>query len=222
MPEKVKAYKGFNVIAAYNKETETEDEVIECKGFRFEEGKTYEEPEASLCRCGFHACTYPLDVFNYYCMDRLADCKVEYHVVELEDVPSEQEVDSKICAKKITIGRKITAAEMIEISKTFPAEPIEHMYNRNLTSCFLIKNDVTKAEPIIRNAALFSYSSDDLIYKLDYPDVLTYYRLSDGKFELFPTNFYLSDLKNYSFWKGVPTQERLDEYYERKKHGRKN
>ena len=222
MSNKVKAYKGFNITAAYNKETDTFNKAIDCRGFRFEEGKTYEEPEASLCRCGFHACTYPLDVFNYYCTDKLADRKAEYHIVELEDVPSEQEVDSKICAKKITIGRKITAAEMIEISKAFPAEPIEDMGNRNMQSCFFIKDDVTKAEPIIRNTALFTYSSDDLLYKLDYPDCFHYIRLVDGRLESFSTTVHLSELEKYSFWKGVPTQERLDEYYERKKHGRKN
>ena len=222
MSEKVKAYKGFNVIAAYNEETETFDEAIECRGFRFEEGKTYEEPEASLCRCGFHACTYPLDVFNYYKRYEDGIIYTEYHVVDLEDISSEQSEDSKICAKKITIGRRITPDEMIEISKTFPAEPIEGMNNENLTSCFFIKDDVTKAEPIIRNAAMFFFSKDVLISISDNYDKFSYFRLSDGMFESNCKHVNLSNLENYSFWKGIPTQERLDEYYERKKHARKN
>ena len=219
MREKVKAYKGFEVITVYNEETETFEDVIECKGFRFKEGKTYEESEASLCRCGFHACTYPLDVFNYYYTDRHTVGKIEYHVVELEDVSSERENDSKICAKKITIGKKITPVEMVEISKAFPAEPIEGMNKRNLTSCFFIEEDVTKAEPIIRNAVVFPYSSVGLTYILDYPDWFSYYRLSDGKFELVRTEVYLLLLENYSFWTGVPTQEELESYYRCRERG---
>lgn len=218
MSEKVKAYKGFEVIQIYNEKTGTFEDAIDCRGFRFEEGKTYEEPEAKLCRCGFHACTYPLDVFNYYCADKLTERKFEYHIVELEDVSHERSIDSKICAKKITIGRKITFAEMIKISKSFPAEPIEDMSNRNLESCFFIKDDVTKAEPVIEKAAMFDY----LKRENDNHFVFAYYRFSNEKFEPLYTKVYLSDLENYSFWKGVTTQERLDEYYERKKHGRKN
>ena len=48
----MKAYKGFNTD-------------MTCRGFKFEEGKTYEEPEAKLCKSGFHACENPLDCFNY-------------------------------------------------------------------------------------------------------------------------------------------------------------
>lgn len=49
----MKAYKGF-------------DRNMRCRGFQFEEGKTYEEDKAELCKAGFHACTNPLDVWNYY------------------------------------------------------------------------------------------------------------------------------------------------------------
>ena len=38
----MKAYKGFN-------------KDMTCRGFQFEEGKTYEEKEARLCEKGFHA-----------------------------------------------------------------------------------------------------------------------------------------------------------------------
>lgn len=49
----MKAYKGF-------------DKNMQCHGFQFEEGKTYHEDEAELCKRGFHACENPLDVFGYY------------------------------------------------------------------------------------------------------------------------------------------------------------
>ena len=85
----MKAYKGF-------------DKNMQCKGFQFEEGKTYETEEAKLCESGFHACEAPLDVFNYY-----APADSRYHEVELEEVSDETSVDSKRVGKKITIGAEI-------------------------------------------------------------------------------------------------------------------
>ena len=49
----MKAYKGFN-------------KDMTCRGFQFEEGKTYEEENAELCNKGFHACLAPIDVLKYY------------------------------------------------------------------------------------------------------------------------------------------------------------
>lgn len=43
----MKAYKGFN-------------KGLTCRGFQYEEGKTYEEQEAKLCKSGFHACENPI------------------------------------------------------------------------------------------------------------------------------------------------------------------
>ena len=94
----MKAYKGFN-------------KDMTCRGFRFEEGKTYEEKKAWLCHSGFHACEYPLDVFGYY---NPADNV--FHEVELEDVDPERDSDSKVSAKKITIGARLSIARMVELS----------------------------------------------------------------------------------------------------------
>ena len=94
----MKAYKGFN-------------KDMTCRGFQFEEGKTYEEKEAILCKKGFHACLNPIDVFKYYPpVDSI------YHSVEIDDddVYPKREGDSKICGKKIKIGAKLTLVEMIQ------------------------------------------------------------------------------------------------------------
>lgn len=51
---KIKGYKGFNPD-------------MTCRGFKYEEGKDYEEEgEIGACENGFHFCLHPLDVFGYY------------------------------------------------------------------------------------------------------------------------------------------------------------
>lgn len=78
-----------------------------CREFQYEEGKNYEiDEEPELCKCGFHACLRLIDVFQYYCGEFGKDIVV--HEVELEDVSVERtEYDSKVVAKKITIGKRI-------------------------------------------------------------------------------------------------------------------
>lgn len=94
----MKAYKGFN-------------KDMTCRGFQFEEGKTYEEKEAILCKRRFHACANPLDVFNYY-----PPGESVYHEVELDDVSEEKEKDTKICGRKIKIGKQLGLNDMISDS----------------------------------------------------------------------------------------------------------
>ena len=85
----MKCYKGF-------------DKDMKCRGFQYEEGKTYEEDHAKLCESGFHACEDPLDIFSYY---PPADSR--YHEVELEGITGEKEDDTKVCGTRITIGAEI-------------------------------------------------------------------------------------------------------------------
>ena len=98
----MKAYKGFNLD-------------MTCRDFKYEEGKTYEESEAILCEKGFHACINPINCLRYYTLH-----KSVYHEVELEDVVTdiilETETDTKICGKKITIGKELTIDDIVDIS----------------------------------------------------------------------------------------------------------
>ena len=95
------AYKGF-------------DEDMQCyNDFQYVEGETYETDKAVLCECGFHACINPLDVFTYYAGE--IDKDVFIHEVYLKDVSNEENADSKLVAKKITIGRRLTIEDINRI-----------------------------------------------------------------------------------------------------------
>ena len=91
-----KYYKGFN-------------KDMTCRGFQFEEGKSYKEDKAKLCESGFHACENPLDCFTYY-----APGDSVYHEVELEDVSPERSDDTKVVGKAIKIGAKLDIGQIIK------------------------------------------------------------------------------------------------------------
>lgn len=63
-----------------------------CRGFQYEIGKEYETDTAKACECGFHACEYPLDVFNY-----------------------EQNLQTQASAEKQTTDLQLALAELYEL-----------------------------------------------------------------------------------------------------------
>ena len=93
----MKAYKGF-------------DKNMKCRGFQYEVGKEYEEEKAELCNSGFHACTNPLDVWNYY-----SPCDSRFAEVEIEETSKEKCDDSKICGKKIKINAEINITKIVKV-----------------------------------------------------------------------------------------------------------
>nr|DAV80248.1 MAG TPA: hypothetical protein [Caudoviricetes sp.] len=109
----MKAYKGFN-----------KDMTCTPKGgkpFQYKEGETYEEPEAYLCKRGFHACLDPLDCLNYYDI-----CNGVYHEVELDDVFEEHHPeDTKVCGRKIKIGAKLSIKDIVKSSVDFTMERVK-------------------------------------------------------------------------------------------------
>ena len=89
----MKAYKGFN-------------RDMTCRGFQYEEGKTFHEKDAIPCEKGFHACENPLDTFNYY-----APANSVFHEVDLDEVAERHSNgDTKLCAKTIRIGARLDVA----------------------------------------------------------------------------------------------------------------
>jgi hypothetical protein len=91
------AYKGF-------------DENLQCRGFQYEVGKTYEHSgNVSICSTGFHACDNPFDVLNYY------DITGRFAKVTLGgDISRENGGDTKIASGKITIEAEIKLPEFIK------------------------------------------------------------------------------------------------------------
>ena len=96
--ETIKGYKGF-------------DKDMKCRGFQFEEGKEYETDKAKACEAGFHACEYPLDIFNYY-----DPANSIFHKVEQSGNLDKNDGDSKVASTKIKIGVKIDFKAMIQDS----------------------------------------------------------------------------------------------------------
>ena len=93
----MKAYKGFN-------------KDMTCRGYHFEEGKEYHEENATLCKRGFHACEDPIDCFSYYSPGQSV-----YREVELDELNSKKDDDSKICGKHIKIGAKLSVAKICKL-----------------------------------------------------------------------------------------------------------
>ena len=100
----IKSYKAFN-------------KDMTCRGFQYEIGKEYEEKDAEACKCGFHACEYPLDCFSYY-----TPSKSEFCEVEQSGKISKSVLDTKIASSKIKIGTKLNIAELVKAAIEFTEE----------------------------------------------------------------------------------------------------
>jgi len=112
-PEVVQAVKGF-------------DKDWTCRGFRFEVGQEYRHDGiVKLCNSGFHACTYPLDVFGYY-----APADSKYAGVTLHEPVVNNDGDSKIASAHITINDEIKLPEIVRrsvewiLSRIEPGKPL--------------------------------------------------------------------------------------------------
>ena len=90
------AYKGF-------------DKKMQCRGYQFEVGKTYEhEGKVGVCCSGFHSCEYPLDVFGYY-----EPSSSRFAVVHASgQISRETDGDTKIASASIAIKAGIGLADM--------------------------------------------------------------------------------------------------------------
>lgn len=113
----MKAYKGFN-------------RDMTCRGYQFEEGKTYEhQGDVKLCESGFHACEEPMDCLRYY-----DPCESVYHEVELEGVSDERKEDTKVVGKKIRIGERMSIKSIVKASIEYVFAMCKNAENRDYAS----------------------------------------------------------------------------------------
>ena len=106
------SYKGF-------------DKNLQCRGFQFEVGQTYTHAGAvKVCERGFHACEYPLDVFNYYAPGDSRFCTVEQD----GDIQRHDD-DSKIVSSVLTVKTEIGIPGLVKaaveyiVSRCAPPDP---------------------------------------------------------------------------------------------------
>ena len=96
--EKIIAYKGF-------------DNNLCCRGFQFKVGEEYEQ-QGGIKRCenGFHACTNPFDVLDYYDVDG----KNRFCQVEQYGIIDNSKEDTKQASSKIKIKAEIGMAGLFK------------------------------------------------------------------------------------------------------------
>jgi hypothetical protein len=85
-----------------------------CLDKQYEVGKTFEEPEAELCKKGLHFCEHPLDVFGYYFPGDMA----RFAEVEADEI-AEKRQEGKLVCKKLTIKAELSLKGMIEAAVSF-------------------------------------------------------------------------------------------------------
>ena len=141
----MKAYKGFN-------------KDMTCRGFQFEEGKAYREDTAVLCESGFHACLDPLDCLGYY-----DPCDSVFHEVELDNVSEQRENDTKVVAKDIKIGSRISIKDIVKESIDFTFSNVQKENNTDCASGHSSRQAASGDSS--RQAASGHYSSQETIGK---------------------------------------------------------
>lgn len=103
MGKEIISYKGF-------------DSSLRCRGFQYEVGKDYEqEGNIKCCENGFHACEFPLEVFNYYAPGENS----RYCTVTQSGEMDKREDDSKVASSKIHIETEIGLGGIIKAAVKF-------------------------------------------------------------------------------------------------------
>lgn len=115
MNKPIKSYKAF-------------DENMRCRGFQYEVGKEYDmNGDIECCKRGFHACEFPMEVWDYY--DMLTSRFAE---VEQSGKISAAGNTTKVCSSHIKIKAELKLADIINIG-------VEWL--KDLTSPYKIKDD---------------------------------------------------------------------------------
>ena len=103
MGKEIISYKGF-------------DSSLRCRGFQYVEGKDYEQDgNIKCCENGFHACEFPLEVFNYYAPGGNS----RYCTVTQSGEMDKREDDPKVASSKIHIETEIGLDGIIKAGVKF-------------------------------------------------------------------------------------------------------
>ena len=90
------------------------DKDMRCRGFQYEVGKEYETDRAKICKAGFHACEYPMDVLEYY-----GPATSRYF--EVEQGGEIARGDNKVTSTKIKNGAEISIAGLVKAAIEYTA-----------------------------------------------------------------------------------------------------
>ena len=95
--ETITSFKGF-------------DQNWKCRGYQYAVGETFtHEGDVQACESGFHACEYPLDIFNYY-----PPAGNRFAVVEQSGQLSRHSDDTKVASKTLTVKAEINLPGLIK------------------------------------------------------------------------------------------------------------
>jgi hypothetical protein len=110
--ETVISYKGF-------------DKHWKCRDFQYAVGETYtHDGDVDACKSGFHACEYPLDIFNYY-----PPAGSNFAAVEQSGQLSRHGEDTNVASQTLTVSAEINFAGLVKaaiaytISRCGPVDP---------------------------------------------------------------------------------------------------
>ncbi len=123
-PKEIIAFKAF-------------DRDMSCRGFKYEVGKTYtHNGNVSICDSGFHSCTDPLDVLNYYDIttSRFAIVKASGEISQKTDG------DTKLASASITIDAELLLPEFIARSIDWIKQACKTSVDGNASSGRYAKN----------------------------------------------------------------------------------
>ncbi len=82
----------------------------QCRGFQYAVGRTYtHKGKVKACNAGFHACEYPLNVFDYY-----APAGSRFALVEQSGEVSRDGSDTKAASSRITIKAELDIVGLVK------------------------------------------------------------------------------------------------------------
>ena len=116
----IHSYKGF-------------DKDLKCRGFAYEIGKDYKQDgNIKCCNNGFHACEFPLDIFNYYAPGGNS----RYCTVTQSGVTDKKGGDSMVASSKIHIETEIGLDGIIKAGVKFILDKVNWKNQKESNTCY--------------------------------------------------------------------------------------